>query len=125
MSHKILIVRDWKGPDRGDWAFLQKRGYQLEFAQMGTDAVCQANESGPDIILMDLRARAGSAAETARTLVSVHGVPLGIVSDLAPARLEDLILHLPRTSFLLERPFPEATLLLRLRESLGGRVEIS
>ncbi len=69
---------------------LQTSGYQTEEATSGEEAVAKAAESGPDLIVMDIRLPGMDGLEAARLLKSDPGTAsIPIVAITAHAMPED------------------------------------
>jgi two-component system cell cycle response regulator DivK len=87
---RILIVEDDPFSLKLVRDVLQTNGYQTEEATSGEEAVAKAAESGPDLIVMDIRLPGMDGLEATRRLKSDPGTAsIPIVAVTAHAMPED------------------------------------
>jgi two-component system response regulator MprA len=116
----ILVVED----DRRMAAFLDRAlsyaGYRVQMAEDGEQALAQAEQQTPDLVLLDVMLPGISGLEVARRLRSGSGIPILMLT--AREGLDDRVEGLDAgADDYLAKPFALQELLARLRALLRGR----
>ena len=94
MKKTILLIEDSKIQKLAGERILHRAGYLVLLASDGEEGLLLARESGPDLVLLDLRLPGIDGEEVLRDL-KLHSltrqIPVIIVSDLAPTNSAALI----------------------------------
>jgi CheY-like chemotaxis protein len=107
-TFRVLIVEDEAIVAADVESMLRRRGYEpVGTAATGREAIRQARERQPDIVLMDVRLRGDmSGTEAAKQIEAEQSVPVIYVTAFA----ERVRLQLPPGALCLAKPFTPAQL---------------
>ncbi len=124
---KILIVDDLMTVRQPVRFFLERRGYVVQEAGDGREALEKMAESRPDLVLLDLMMPAMNGAELLeriKTDSSLRDMPVIILTAIAGQWQTAKYIEMGAIDYIL-KPFTSATLLDRVRRVLGeGRLAI-
>jgi CheY-like chemotaxis protein len=91
----ILVVDDFDDTRLLLRTFLEKRGFRVVEAENGVDAVAQAENESPDLIIMDMQMPqldGLSATRKIRKVEQLHAVPIVAVSAYGADQFRELAL---------------------------------
>jgi two-component system, cell cycle response regulator DivK len=114
MTPLVLLADDSDDVLEAHGEILQDAGYRVAFARDGRQAVAQALELRPDVILMDLQMPGIDGWEATRLIradLRTHHIPIIAFTSHGLRRYADRSFDAGCTSFL-EKPIRSATLLL-------------
>jgi two-component system KDP operon response regulator KdpE len=114
---RILVVDDEEQIRRALRSILSSRGYLLEMAATGEEALLKAIDAPPDLVILDLMLPDGSGIDVCRELRTWMAAPILILS--VRANEADKILALDEgADDYLTKPFSAGELLARIRALL-------
>jgi len=113
----ILVVDDEPAVLRTLRANLVARGYQVTTVETGEEAILQAAEQRPDLVILDLMLPGLSGIEVCEALRAQSTVPILVLSARGEERTKVEALDLGADDFL-TKPFGIAELLARVRALL-------
>jgi two-component system KDP operon response regulator KdpE len=114
---RILVVDDEPAIRRTLRANLAARGYDVVLAETGEEALAQATEQTPDLVILDLMLPGMSGLEVCRSLRATVTMPILVLSARGEERTKVQVLDLGADDYL-TKPFGMDELLARVRALL-------
>src|SRR5947209_18380001 len=114
---RILVVDDEPAINRTLKTNLTARGYAVTAVETGEDALHEADESPPDLVILDLSLTGISGLEVCRRLREDSSVPILILSARGEERAKVRALDLGADDYV-TKPFGMDELLARVRALL-------
>ena len=114
---RILVVDDEPGIIRAVRAYLTRRGFQVESADTGREALASFERRRPDLLLLDLGLSDGDGLEVIRHIRASASTPIIVLSVRGAERDKVAALDLGADDYL-TKPFGVDELLARIRVAL-------
>lgn len=121
---RVLIVDDDRDLLRALTVRLKASGYDVAFAVDGISAISVAQESKPDVVILDIGLPGGDGflvLERFRAIAQLSAVPIVVLTAIDPSINKERALHAGAVAFL-QKPAENKLLLATLAKALGEPV---
>jgi two-component system KDP operon response regulator KdpE len=114
---RILLVDDEVSIQRAVAPLMRSRGYEVDVAGTGTDALAQVEQRSPDLVVLDLGLPDLEGTEVCRRIRSTSSVPIIVLSARGSESDKVSALDLGADDYV-TKPFSPEELLARIRVAL-------